>query len=523
MARTITVSPVIPSDGGSYELLARSIQAGQEAKRRREQATRDAIIEQQKANQLIFGNTNEELRKFYTNAASVPTEIRDNIIAAGINKLKQSVGSPNFYSDAQNIMNTAFTSFNKYDTYFKGVKDAVTDLEAQGYDPKSLAAFANQNVFDEQKDQQGNVISRNLRDISEITDPKTFILQEATTNPELYINRAKLNASAFKEMDEIMKNDALVANKLTYDPTGKKVSSLGYEYKLSPFEREEDKTDTTTGLKYKVPVLDIKSTSITIPGSKETYTEIDPVRYDNMQNILGPAAKQKVYIGAIDNIKEHNARILKEAGHPNPVEASLAISEKNIGSFMEKAPGLVNPYEQSSVDTFSRIYMPEFLKSVKQYGDTGESKAFKLDAGVKVDTPKAPTVIKVGSEEKIAGLTWMQNMEKAMKVGDVDSINNYLGALYGGGGKKLVGEPKVVGNIVTVNYEGEPDKRQMIQVNGKWQVNPNEGKSTTQTITFDITSPRAVQQAAGLYQKIMGADKNVEGYAVKKSGAKSLN
>jgi hypothetical protein len=53
MARTITVSPVIPSDGGSYELLARSIQAGQEANRRREQATREAIIEQQKANQLI--------------------------------------------------------------------------------------------------------------------------------------------------------------------------------------------------------------------------------------------------------------------------------------------------------------------------------------------------------------------------------------------------------------------------------------------------------------------------------------
>jgi hypothetical protein len=523
MARTITVSPVIPSDGGSYELLARSIQAGQEANRRREQATREAIIEQQKANQLIFGNTNEELRKFYSNASEVPTEIRDNIIAAGINKLKSSVGSPNFYADAQNIMNTAFTAFNQYDTYFKGVGEAVKDLETKGFDAKTLAAFANKNVFDEQKDQNGNIVSRSLKDVSSITDPKLFITQEATDNPELYINRGKLNSSAFKEMDELMKSDALVSNKLTLDPTGKKVLSLGYEYKLSPFEREEEKTDTTTGLKYKVPVLDTKPTSITIPGSTDTYKQLDLVKYDQLQNMLGPSAKQKVYIGAIDKIKEHNARLLKQAGSPNPVESALAISSENFNSFAEKVPGLVNPYESSSIDTFSRIYMPEFLSTVKQYGDQGEAKAVKIDAGLKVDTPKAPTVVKVGAEESKAGLTWMQNMETAMNAKDVESIKGYLGALYGGGGKKLVSDPTVAGNIVTVNYEGDVDKEQMINENGRWIKNPNFGKSITQTITFDITSPRAVQQAAGLYQKIMGSDKLVEGYAVKKSGAKSLN
>jgi hypothetical protein len=324
-------------------------------------------------------------------------------------------------------------------------------------------------------------------------------------------------------MDELMKSDALVSNKLTLDPTGKKVLSLGYEYKLSPFEREEEKTDTTTGLKYKVPVLDTKPTSITIPGSTDTYKQLDLVKYDQLQNMLGPSAKQKVYIGAIDKIKEHNARLLKQAGSPNPVESALAISSENFNSFAEKVPGLVNPYESSSIDTFSRIYMPEFLSTVKQYGDQGEAKAVKIDAGLKVDTPKAPTVVKVGAEESKAGLTWMQNMETAMKAKDVESIKGYLGALYGGGGKKLVSEPTLAGDTVIVNYEGDVDKEQMINENGRWIKNPNFGKSITQTITFDITSPRAVQQAAGLYQKIMGSDKLVEGYAVKKSGAKSLN
>ena len=81
----------------------------------------------------------------------------------------------------------------------------------------------------------------------------------------------------------------------------------------------------------------------------------------------------------------------------------------------------------------------------------------------------------------------------------------------------------VIGNNIVVKYEGDADKRQMIQVGGKWQVNPNEGKSMTETITVDITSPNAVQRSAGLYQKIMGSDRLVEGYAVKKSGASSLN
>lgn len=522
MARTITVSPVIPSDGGSYELLARSIQAGQEAKRRREQATREAIIEQQKANQLIFGNTNEELRKFYTNAASVPTEIRDNIIAAGIQKLKSSIGSPTFYTDAQDIMNTALTSFNQYNSYFKGATDAVTELEKEGFDSAPLLAFANKNVFDEQVDATGKVIGRQLKDISNIADPKLFIRQEAVTNPELYIDQPKLNTSAFKEMDDIIKNDALVSNKLTYDPTGKKVLSIGYEYKLSPFEREEEKTDKTTGLKYKVPVLDVKQTSIVIPGSTDNYVELDPVKYDRLQGSLGPSAKKKIYIGAIEKIREHNARILKEAGVPNPVQAAIGISSNNISGLMQQFPSLVNPYEDSNVETFSRIYMPEFLKNVKQYGDDNQAKAFKLDTGLKVDTPKAPTILKVGGDESKAGLTWMQNMESSIKSGNVDQIKQYLNALYGGGGKKVI-STDVIGNNIVVKYEGDADKRQMIQVGGKWQVNPNEGKSMTETITVDITSPNAVQRSAGLYQKIMGSDRLVEGYAVKKSGASSLN
>lgn len=392
MARTITVSPVIPSDGGSYELLARSIQAGQEAKRRREQATRDAIIEQQKANQLIYGDTSKELRKLYSDATNVPIQIRDSKLAEAMQKVKGALGSPNQFEILQETITGLTSELAQYNNYYKGTTEAIDELKAQGYKPQELAAFANRNVFDEFRDQRGNLMSRKLRDVSDIEDPKSFILKEAATNPELYLDEGTLNTKAADELKKIIERDPLVKDDLTYDPTGKKVIKLGYEYKLSPFEREEERKDDLTGLNYKVPVLDTKPTDISKPGSNETYVGLDPVKYNNIKGALGDASQKKVLVGAINLIRKHNEDVLRQAGHPDPKRGALSLSQNNIASNMEKLPGLINPYEESNIEAFSMIYMPDFIKNVKTYDEKNQSKGFDLKRGVDVPKPNVTNI-----------------------------------------------------------------------------------------------------------------------------------
>lgn len=515
MARTITVSPVIPSDGGSYELLARSIQAGQEAKRRREEALQDAILTQQKTNQAVFGNVNAELRKFYTDASSVPTDVRNKIFEAGVAKLKSAVGSPDFYNQAQNITNQAFQYSNAYNNFYKAAEEVSKGLAEQySMDPKAILSFANKSVFDEVVNPDGTV-SRSLKDVSGITNPAQYISEQVLAHPELYVDQAKLTSSAFKEMEDLEKNDAVVSNKLTYDPTGKKVLSLGYEYKISPFEREVERKDTTTGLTYKVPALAQVDTTVTVPGEKFNYKELDPVKYEGLDKTVSPKIKQKITIGALEKIREHNARVFKQAGSPDPISAALAVSKENVASF-KGVPGFINPFEQSNVDQFKRIYAVDFLKLAKQYNENGEQKGIKIDAGLRVDTPKAPTVISTGQQASQSGLSWMQKMDAAIKSKDASTVDTLLTALYGGSGKK-VSMAKTSNNSALIQYEGPKDTREFISVGGKMQLNPDFGKSSSESISIDLSDPNAIKKMGGAYQTIMGADKLVEGYVVGKS------
>jgi hypothetical protein len=392
MARTITVSPVIPSDGGSYELLARSIQASQEAKRKREQATYDAIIEQQKANQLLFGDTSKELRKLYNDASSVPTQIRDEKLAQAMQKVKAAIGSPNQFEITQDSITELTTTLNQYNNFYKGTKEAIDALTPEGIKPEVVAAFVNKTVFDEFTDQRGKVMSRKLRDVSDIEDPKSFVLKEVATNPELYYAEELLAPKAAEELLKITQRDPLVKDDLSYDPTGKKVVKLGYQYKLSPFEREEERVDDVTKLKYKVPVLDTKPTDVTKPGSDQVYEGLDIVKYNNLQSSLGPASKKKILIGAINLIRKHNEDVLREAGHPDPEKGALSLSQNNIASNMQKMPELINPYEESNIDTFSRIYMPSFIKGIKAYDEKGQGKGFELNRGVDVPKPSVTNI-----------------------------------------------------------------------------------------------------------------------------------
>lgn len=390
MATTITINPVIPSGDGGYEFLAKSIMAGQELKRRQEEAIQKSILEQRSANQKLFGNTQESLRTFYKDAANVPAEVKNTIFNQGIEKLKAAANAPDFQTQAQEIANQAFQLNNTYASFYKGVADASKALsDEMGMDQATMLSFANKALFQEEKDAQGNIVRRSLRDISNITDPASFLRDEVMAHPELYINRTAMDTGAFKEMSELRKNDADISNDFKFDPTGKKTLSLGYKYKLSPFEVEEEKTDAATGLKYKVPVLKEVESTVTIPGTTNAYRELDPVKYDQFVGQAGPMTKRKLYIGAIDKIRDHNAKALEAAGVKGANDVALTISKNNVSMF-EKVPGFVNPFNPANVESFERIYAKDFLRLTKQYDENGQAKEFTLNRGI--DTPRPPQV-----------------------------------------------------------------------------------------------------------------------------------
>lgn len=392
MATTITINPVIPSGDGGYELLARSIMAGQEVKRKREEAIQKSILEQRTANQKLFGDTQESLRTFYKDANNVPAEVRNTIFNQGVEQLKAAANTPDFQARAQEIANKAFQLNNTYASFYKGIADASKELsEKEGMDQATMLSFANKSLFEEQKDAQGNIIKRSLRDISNISDPVAFLRDEVMAHPELYVNRAAMDSGAFKEMDELRKKDADVSNDLKFDPTGKKTISLGYKYKLSPFETEEEKTDDVTGLKYKVPVLKEAESTITIPGTTDNYRELDPIKYDQFIGQAGAMTKKKLFIGAIDKMREHNAKALEAAGVKDAKDVALTISKNNVSMF-EKVPGFVNPFNPANVESFERIYAKDFLRLSKQYDDNGQAKEFTLNRGVDVPQPTKVTV-----------------------------------------------------------------------------------------------------------------------------------
>jgi hypothetical protein len=425
MAITVTVNPVIPSGDGGYELLARSIMAGQEIKRKREEEIQKTILAQRDANQKLFGSTQENLRTFYKDAANVPAEVRNSIFNQGVQELKAAANTPEFQAKAQEIANKAFQLNNTYSSFYKGVADASKVLaDEMGMDQASILSFANKSIFEEQKDMQGNVTGRSLRDISNIADPVAFIRDEVMAHPEVYTNRTAMDTGAFKEMDDMRKKDADIKSDLKIDPTGKKTLSLGYNYKLSPFESEEERTDNVTGLKYKVPVLKEVISTISIPGTKDSYKELDPVKYEQFVGQAGPMTKKKLYIGAIDYIRDHNAKVLEAAGVPNAKDVALTISKNNVNMF-DKMPGFINPFNSANIESFERIYAKDFLRLAKQYDEKGEAKEFTLNRGV--DIAKPPITVNIG-DKSATGLESKPYHPTTIVQGIIENRGGFRGA-----------------------------------------------------------------------------------------------
>ena len=404
MATTITINPVIPSGDGGYQLLTQSIIANQEMKRKQEEAIQKAIIEQRTAQQKLFGDTQENLRTFYKDASSVPAEVRNSVFNQGIQELMKAASQPDFQARAQDIANRAFQSFNTYDSYYKNAAAKAKELASKyAMDEASLLTFANNAVFNEQKDAKGNIISRSLKDISKISDPASFLESEAVLHPDIYSDKFKLEENAKKEMKDLLAADAEVSDSLKLDPTGKNVKSLGYKYKLSAFEDQEEKTDPVTGLKYKAPVIKQVDSDVRMPGSEATYKELAPVNFEKFIGVAGPMTQQKIQIGALEKIREHNAGIIEKfkdalrlGGIPS-ADVSLTVSRNNVNMF-KSIPGFVDPFNPSNVDTFSRIYANDFLRLQKKYNEKGERVDIGLERGNVTDSPNKGVTVNIGQE-----------------------------------------------------------------------------------------------------------------------------
>ena len=132
-----------------------------------------------------------------------------------------------------------------------------------------------------------------------------------------------------------------------------------------------------------------------------------------------------------------------------------------------------------------------------------------------ITQPMKTTVINQAQQASQSGLDWMNRMDKAIQAKDTKEVKGLIQSFYGGSGKS-VQTSDVIGNKVVVSYEGPKDTRDVLSVGGKLQLNPNYGKSSTEKIEIDLNDSNAIRRMAGLYQTVMGADKLVEGFVVKR-------
>jgi len=230
--------------------------------------------------------------------------------------------------------------------------------------------------------------------------------------------------------------------------------------------------------------------------------------------------KKKLFIGAIDKIREHNAKAFEAAGYSaaNAKEMALTVSKNNVNEWEKRGiPGFVNPFNTADVQSFERIYAKDFLRLSKQYDESGQAREFALNRGVNVAAPKE----KSGEDSytktaALAGVNWMTSMKSALASKDESKIKELLTTFHGGI-KEVKSIDTSAWRIKVIYKGGRTDQNPFIyDAKGKpIGTNPKQGQPIDESFEIDISDPYAIKKIGGLYQKIMGADKQVESFVVK--------
>lgn len=378
MAQPIQVSPIQVGSGDGLEYLGQSISNIIKSKEARDRALREAVQKQKQVNNKIFGDSNELLMKFNDSASSMPINERDTIFSYGTRMLAQNINDPNYAQLAQKIVAEAYQAYNGWNDYFKKSDEAAKELSSKyGMDEKAIKSFAYKNIYDPKT----NI----LKDPKSFGDVYSSVTSEVMSHPELYADQYKLTSSAYKDLDDIVGKPQIKSEKLELDPTGERVSKIGTKYSMSLFDKEDTRVDPITGLKYSKPSLSEYDYTGGVTNPKGgTYKILSDDKYEILNASGSPMIKQKLMIGAIEKIRDHNAEVFKKAGLGSPEELALSVSKNNASSF-EDVKGFVNPFDESNMDLFQRIYASDFIRNSGRYDKNGNVIDFDIDKGVKRD------------------------------------------------------------------------------------------------------------------------------------------
>lgn len=423
MAQVVNATPVVLENDNSTQFFANTLANVAEEKRKRQFLMQQQLLKQREANDKIFGDQVKNLQE-WSAASKLPTVERDRILNEAVVTLAQNKNRPDFQAVAPVLATKAFQAYKGWDKYYGEAESTINDL-AQRFnaDPAKLKQFALANIYDYKQEGQDNTniiegyrsgviqppagmtvdqaISeaqsirpktvQKLKDAAQMMDAASTIQEEFNAHPELYIDRNKVNTGAFAEIDKTFKALQPKGDKLSLDPTGFKVTKIGTEYTLSPFESEVEFTDKETGLKYKKPVLKTEQTTVITKPDGKPYSVLSEDAYEAFVGGDNKNIRQAVYTTALDKIREHNEQAFEKAGFTYPKATALAVSRNNASQF-NTIPGYVNPFDDAALEVFQRAAAVDLLNASGRYDDKGEVVGFKLDRGIDKNRPNVTNV-----------------------------------------------------------------------------------------------------------------------------------
>jgi len=422
MAQTANFTPVVLDRDNSLPYLNQTLQTIAAQKQARQLAVQDAMLKQRNINNAIYGDAAKNIREYYDKSKGLPQQDRDLELLTSMEALRRiPADSPEYLKLANQAVNTAATKFTAGNRYFEGVESAIKDMTDKGYkiNPDAVRQFANSYMYDYRTEGQDNsriiegikagVVqlpagmskeqaiaeamangSRTVKvrkDLSAIRDPAMAITEEVLGHLELYTDRPSVKEAAFNEIDKIYKEARPAGDKLALDPTGTKTVKIGTDYTMSMFDTEEESTDNITGLKYKKPRLNLtKVDGMLYKGGDQA----DILNEEQFQILInsGKNVQQEVMVGALENIRAHNAEAFRRAGVPNPEQTAMAVSKNNASRFSE-VPGFANPFDEGQIEYFQRAAAADLLKQSGRYDKDGYVLGFRLDRGVNKANPNS--------------------------------------------------------------------------------------------------------------------------------------
>lgn len=380
MAQEVNARPVILEQGQGAQYFAESLANIAAQKSAQQKAIRDAELARDKDLYDLLGDSSKKVIEYYDKASTnggrdiINAELSATLknLATGIKDRKTDPSLAREYSIG--VIADASQRAGRISDFFAGVNKKAEEYAAQGFDPNAIKAYVGKAI------ETGGGL--NADTISKIGDPSAFIDKFVSSDITLFANRAVTRDKANKDVETLLKEGKDTSTNLEMDPTGKKTFKLGTKGFATVFDEEIEEVDPVTGLKFNRPVLkkeDISFINATRKGLPEDS-------YNLLISKASPITRNEIIIGAAEKIKENNKRALQESGYP--ADTILTITQDNVGKWMDRVPGFINPFNDGEVEKFKRVYALDLIQGSGAYSEDGKSKRFSItNRGVNAIAP----------------------------------------------------------------------------------------------------------------------------------------